>query len=130
MEEDGGLPKVGTQGGPSTGLRAGLFGCLAAFAFAFATAPVFLFVWAWSGAHCEPVPQCQRFAERTLLLELAVVLALAALLGLSVRALVSWWRRRQLDPAAAGWPPLWAVAAVLVLVPVAAYFGGAMFGVH
>lgn len=43
------------------------------------------FVWAWTGAHCEPVPQCQSEAEWRGLLHLALLLGVAALLGFVVR---------------------------------------------
>ncbi len=108
-EEEGGFRYGGTKGG--------LCGCFAALFFAWAAGMPFLFVWAWSGAHCEPVPQCHQEAELGALAPIAVVLALAALLGFAVRALVIWWMQRRADPASARLPPVWAlVVAVSLLV--------------
>src|SRR5687768_17092067 len=91
------------------GLLAGLLAALLFFPFA---ALPFLFVWAWSGAHCEPKPDCQDFAGRAVLVELAVILGLAVLAGASVRALVDWALRRRHGPAPA---PRWAVASAALL---------------
>jgi hypothetical protein len=86
-------------------------GALAGLVFLFLVSIPFLFVWAWSGAHCEPKPDCQDFAGRAVLVELAVILALALLMGTSVRALVDWaFRRRRAETRVKA--PRWAVASL------------------
>ena len=102
------------------GTQGSLFGCLAAAGFAVVAAFPFLFVLAWSGSHCEPVPQCRRFAERAFAVELAVILLFAGLLGLAVRALWRWSAVRQVDRAAAGRPPAWAIVTIAALTLIVA----------
>jgi hypothetical protein len=63
-------------------------GCGAAVIIAVVVAFPFLFAVAWGGSHREPVPQCQRKNERAFVQQLAVIAALAALLGAAVRAIV------------------------------------------
>ncbi|HYJ84274.1 MAG TPA: hypothetical protein VEW26_15690 [Allosphingosinicella sp.] len=93
--------------------------------FAFVAFP-FLFVWAWSGAHCEPKPECQRFAERAVLIELAVILGLAGLMGASVRALVDWAFRRRRAEGAVEAAPRWAVAGLVGLTLLMVWIGSEM----
>ena len=109
------------------GTKGGLLGCLVALGFVPVASMPFLFALAWGGAHCEPVPQCQRSAELIVLIALAGVLALAALLGFAVRALFNWWMWRRYDPAAAGRPPIWAVAVVAILGSAFAWSLGAFW---
>jgi hypothetical protein len=97
------------------GTQGSLLGCFAAAVFTAVAAFPLLFVLAWTGNHCDPVPQCRRWAERAFALELAVILLLAGLLGFAVRALWRWSAVRRIDPAAAGRPPAWAMATIAVL---------------
>ncbi len=103
------------QGYRSIGTKGGLCGCMAAAAFGFTVAFPLLFVWAWSGAHCEPAPECLNSVNLMLLTHLAPILALAALLGFAIRALVNWWVERNGSQEGAKRPPVWAVAAVIVV---------------
>jgi hypothetical protein len=97
------------------GPQGGLLGCLAAAAFLAVASVPLLFVLAWGGAHCTPVPECQRAGERMMLVPAAIVLGCALLLFLAVKALVDWSLRRSHDPALAGRRPIWAIAVVLLL---------------
>ena len=78
-------------------------GCLASLAIWLAVGFPFLFGLAWSGAHCEPVPQCQRASEwhfGLILLGLAVV---AGVTGVVIaRALSSIASRRDDERASVG----------------------------
>lgn len=105
-----------------SGTKGGLCGCLAAIVFAAVLAFPLLFVWAWSGSHCEPVPQCQRFAEKMLLIELAAVAGLAALLAFSVRTIFNWWMTRKMGGAVNVRPPIWAVGTATILLLVGVVF--------
>lgn len=107
-----------------------LAGILSGLVFLVIVSIPFLFVWAWSGAHCEPRPDCQRVAERTVLVELAVVAVLAVLTGASVRALVDWaFRRRGADGGAgAEAAPPWAVLCLALLGLLMLWMGADTFG--
>jgi len=50
-----------------------------------------------------------------LLTHVAPILALAALLGFAVRALADWWIERDGASGGSKRPPVWAVAAVIVV---------------
>lgn len=105
-----------------------LAGLLAALAFLFVVSIPFLFVWAWSGAHCEPKPECQRFAGRAVLVELAVIIALAGLMGASVRALVDWAVRRRRAGGEAAAVPRWALACLIALALLMLWMWTSLFG--
>src|SRR5687767_1823532 len=82
--------------------------------------PFSLYWWLDCDIYMEP--PCRREAETgMLLLELAAVLASAALLGFAVRSLLRLSRMRDFHPDADRRPPWWAVA-VLVLVGLATLF--------
>jgi hypothetical protein len=105
-------------------------GILSALVFLFVVSFPFLFVWAWSGAHCEPKPDCQRFAERAVLVELAVIAGLAVLTGACVRALVDWAVRRR-RAGSDGQPervPRWAIACLGLLGLLMLWTGTSLFG--
>lgn len=105
-------------------------GLLAGLVFLVVVAFPFLFVWAWSGAHCEPRPDCQRFAERAILVELAVIAGLAVLTAASVRALVDWAIRRR-GTGGGGRPgavPRWATACLGLLGLLMLWMWTSMFG--
>ena len=88
-------------------------GCAAAFLVWLVVSFPFLFALAWSGAHCVPVPQCQRASEWHFEIILAAVAALAGVTGLIVaRALSFIALRREDDGASAGF---FAVAIVATL---------------
>jgi hypothetical protein len=71
---------------PVRGTGAAL-GCAAA-GLLFASVGIGLaFIWAWTGAHCAPVPQCQRAGEARAAVDLLVLLGAAAGLGFLGRAL-------------------------------------------
>ena len=54
----------------------------------------------WGGAHCEPVPACQRAGEQRFIVEILVLLFLSILFGLAVRwAATGFGRRRRNDDA-------------------------------
>lgn len=74
MKEDWIAPGAGTA-----------LGCIAATLLVMSAGVMVAFVWAWTGAHCEPVPQCQSDSTWRGLLELALLLSLAATLGFAVR---------------------------------------------
>jgi hypothetical protein len=107
-----------------------VLGILSALAFLFFVSIPFLFVLAWSGAHCEPRPDCQRFAERAFFVELAVIAALAVLTGASVRALVDWAvRRRRADgDGRTEALPRWAAIGLGLLGLLMLWTGTSMFG--
>ncbi len=96
------------------GGRGGLCGCLAAAAFAAVMATPFLLYW-WLDCDFYLEPPCGRRGTGRLLVELAAVLALAALLGFAVRALLRWSRRRDFHPEAERRRPKWAVAALALV---------------
>ena len=84
----------------------------------------FLFALAWSGAHCDPVPQCQRANELHFGAMLAGVVALAGLTGfLTTRSLGALASRRDDEGASAGFFGRAIVGTLVVaaLVIVAAY---------
>jgi len=67
----------------------GLLGCLATFlVIAVFTLPL-LFGLFWSGAHCEPVPHCQRESEAFVGGAFAALLGLAALAGFAIRFVIN-----------------------------------------
>ena len=96
---------------PRPGLGATLGGCAATMAFLVLLLFPFFFAMAWGGAHCSPVPQCQRTNEGWFLARAAVAVPLALLLGLAVRALLHWLGRRNMEGDRAGGPPGWALIA-------------------
>ena len=67
----------------------GKLGCLAALVVAAILTFPLLFLLAWSGAHCDPVPQCQRDGELLFAAMMAGVLALAGITGFLVRGAVN-----------------------------------------
>src|SRR5688500_211341 len=84
------------------------YGCLASLLLTGLLLFPSLFALAWGGAHCEPVPACQRAGERQFLLVMAIVVACSALAGFAVRRTIDRWPR--LKPA---------TRAALILVAVA-----------
>ena len=72
------------------GIAGGVCGCVAAAAFMVVVSFPFLFIWAWGGAHCAPVPECQRAVERTLEIRLAIIFALAVPVGIGIGFAVKW----------------------------------------
>ena len=55
------------------------------------------FVLAWSGAHCDPVPSCQRSAELRIGLIFGGIMLLAAAAGYAVRQLLNSMAERRDD---------------------------------
>lgn len=99
-------------------------GCAAAFLVWLVVSFPFFFALAWSGAHCEPIPQCQRVNEWHFGLILAGVVVVAGLTGFIVAwAVNSIASRREDGGASAGFFALAAIATLLVaaIVIVAAY---------
>jgi hypothetical protein len=99
-------------------------GCLSAILVWIVVSFPVLFALAWSGAHCDPVPQCQRANEWHLSLVLAGVVAIAGLTGFVVaQALNSIASRREDEGASAGFFSLAIVATLIVaaMVIVTAY---------
>jgi hypothetical protein len=99
-------------------------GCASAFLVWLVVSFPFLFALAWSGAHCDPVPQCQRANELRFGLILAGVAVLAGLTGFVVAwALSSLASRRQDEGASAGFFALAILTALATaaIVIVAAY---------
>ena len=102
-------------------------GCVAAFSVWLVVSFPFLFALAWSGAHCDPLPQCQRANEWHFGLILLGVAALAGLTGFVVaRVLNSIASRRDDEGASAGFFALaiiaTLIAAALVIVASFAVF--------
>jgi hypothetical protein len=88
-------------------------GCVAAVLVWLVVSFPFLFALAWSGAHCDPVPQCQRANEGHFGIILVGVAALAGLTGFIVaRALSASAARREDEGASTGF---FAVAIVATL---------------
>lgn len=56
-------------------------------------AMIVLFALAWGGAHCSPVPDCQRSAELHAIRSILIVGGIAGLLGFFVRWLTGWAAR-------------------------------------
>jgi hypothetical protein len=104
-----------------SGSKGGLLGCAVAALFAVVVAFPFLFLMAWGGAHCEPIPQCQRAGESRFAIIFAVIVALGALLGFSVKTIFNWRMNRAMGAAVSSHPPLWALLVVGVLVLVLTY---------
>jgi hypothetical protein len=80
-------------------------GCLSGLALAAVASFPLFFGMAWTGAHCEPVPQCQNVGERAFVEGLAYVFVTSLVLGVAIRWLVvRLWGRGTVDfmpPAAA-----------------------------
>jgi hypothetical protein len=66
----------------------GQFGCLTAFLMVAAFIFPLLFGWVWSGAHCEPIPQCQQQGTTFFSAELAALAVVAAAAGFAVRCVI------------------------------------------
>jgi len=99
-------------------------GCAAAFLVWLVVSFPFLLALAWSGAHCDPVPQCQRANEWHFGLILAGVAVVAGLTGFIVtRALNAIASRRENGGASAGFFALAVVATLIAatIVIVASY---------
>jgi hypothetical protein len=79
-----------------TGSKGTLLGCFAALIVGLVAAVPLLFALVWGGAHCEPVPECQRAGERLFLVEVAVVVGVAGLIGLGIRAVFNGWMSRKM----------------------------------
>ena len=78
-------------------------GCATAFLVWLAVSFPFLFALAWSGAHCDPVPECQRANELYFGGILLGVVALAGMTGFGVAwSLKSVASRREDQGASAG----------------------------
>jgi hypothetical protein len=78
-------------------------GCVSAVLVWVALGFPFVFALAWSGAHCDPVPQCQRANEWHFGLILATLAALAGLTAFAVaRGLSRLALRREDEGASAG----------------------------
>jgi len=101
---------------PKPGAAANVAGCFTGIMFTLVVAFPFFFAMAWGGAHCSPVPECQRAGEGEFWRSMAPFVPVAALFGFSVRALVHWGARRSRLGREAGGPPLWAVAVPPLLV--------------
>src|SRR5687768_7551650 len=86
---------------PSFWTRGTPYGCLASLLLTALLLFPLLFALAWGGAHCEPVPACQRAGERRFLLIMTIVVACSALVGLVVRRTVDQWPRLKPAPTAA-----------------------------
>jgi hypothetical protein len=105
MSDDPGYRPGGTAGGRC--------GCFAATLPFFLAAPPLMIV-AGIG-NCAGDAVCERGRNSLMLGQLAILLAMAAMLGFSVRALVNWWALRRRGPGAAPLPPLWAIAGLLAV---------------
>lgn len=64
------------------------YGCLASILLIGVFLLPLLFALAWGGAHCAPVPACQRVGERWFFLAMTVIIACSALVGFVVRSMV------------------------------------------
>ena len=103
-----------------TGSKGGLLGCVVGLLFTLLAGFPLLFALAWGGAHCEPVPQCQREGQLAFAGQMAVVVAMATLLGLLVRALFV----KSMEERLAGHPgtrPLLLIAIVLLIIGLIAW---------
>lgn len=84
------------------------------------------FVWAWTGAHCQPVPQCQSEAEWRGLLHLALLLGIAAPLGFLVR-----WITRSVARACPDRLLLSTTISILIMLPLVwAAYESVMLGIE
>ncbi|MGE5564319.1 MAG: hypothetical protein ACM3ZV_13580 [Bacillota bacterium] len=106
-------------------------GCVAAFFVWLIVSFPFLFALAWSGAHCDPIPQCQRANERHFGLVLLGVAVVAGLTGFIVaRVLNAIASRRDDEGASAGFFGLaiigTLITAVLVIMATYAIFDRVM----
>jgi hypothetical protein len=105
MSDDRGYRPGGTAGGRC--------GCAAATLPFFLAMPPLMIV-AGIG-NCAGDEMCERGRNALLFTQFAITMAMAAVLGFSVRALANWWAVRVRDPARAGWPPWWAIAGLLAI---------------
>ena len=92
----------------------GKLGCFTAFLITAAFAFPLLFGLAWSGSHCEPVPQCQRENEQYFGTSFAILLALAAVTGVSVTWIVNRLAARRDDEGTSATFVSVTIAAVLL----------------
>jgi hypothetical protein len=93
----------------------GRLGCAAVFLIVIVVSLPLLFGLAWSGAHCEPVPKCQRGSELYFAALLAGVAALAGIAGFLIRLAVNALAvRREDEGTSAGF--LIAAAVVTLIV--------------
>jgi hypothetical protein len=65
-----------------------VLGCWSGLAVAVAVLPFVVFVMGWTGAHCEPVPDCQGEGERAFLRAIVGHLVLSIMCGAAVRLLI------------------------------------------
>ena len=93
------------------GTAGGRCGCAAGVLPLALLGPLWLLV--TSLGNCASDDPCHRGRGWEFLAMAATLIAVGALLGFSVRALVNWLVRRVRDPAGAGWPPIWAIAGLL-----------------
>lgn len=114
MSDDPGYRPGGTAGGRC--------GCAAATLPFFLAAPPVLIISAIG--NCASDPSCERGRPWLVAGQFAAIVAMAALLGFGVRALVNWWALRRCDPRGAGLPPLWAIMAVLAVAGAIAWLLG------
>jgi ABC-type uncharacterized transport system permease subunit len=102
-----------SESAAGTGWVGGRAGCMAAFLFALPTGSVVFFIGAMG--ECMEGPSCGDSKIRFLATNMAIVLAVAALSGLSVRVLVRRARLRGTDAAPRGWAVALAIPFVVVL---------------
>lgn len=73
------------------------YGCGVAVVIAVVPILPLAFVLGWSGAHCEPVPSCQRSAEWHVGLVFVSILLFAAITGYVLRRLLNGMAARRED---------------------------------
>ena len=98
------------------GTLGGKLGCVASFLIAAVLSFPLLFAVAWIGAHCEPIPQCQRATEQHFGLVIASVLALAGIAGFLIRRVVNHLAAQRGDEGTSTGFVIATTVAVLLLI--------------
>lgn len=106
------------DGTPRSSPKGTVFGCLSAFAVFVCAGFVLLFAVAWSGAHCEPVPNCQHENEHHFLWQALFLLMAVAGIGFAVRQVTGHMFRQMASKSLAA-----AIAINLLIAILAAWLG-------
>ena len=88
-------------------------GCASALAIAIVAGAPLLFPLGWAGAHCEPVPQCQRAIELHFGALFAGILAVAAATALLLSQIINRLAARREDE---GTSPTFVIGALVAVV--------------
>jgi hypothetical protein len=101
----------GDHGYQSGGTKGGIIGCAVAALFALPLSGLLTFVMSYGDCGYSGC----KSPGWSMPAGLAIIAMLAALIGFTVRSLFNWVMARRRDGRVAGWPPAWALLALLAL---------------